>query len=134
MNEKLVEKMKADPYANFLGIELLEVREGFAQASLVIKENMLNFNGTANGGVIFSLADYAFAAASNSHNQAAFGITVTIHYLAPGWTGERVTATVKEETKPGRLGLYRMEVTNEKEDLLAVCEGMVYRKKDTVIS
>lgn len=90
---------------------------------------MLNFNGSANGGAIFSLADYAFAVASNSHGQPAMGITMTMHYLAPGSTGDCLTAVAVEEKEPGRLGLYRIEVKNEQEDLVALAEGMVYRKR-----
>lgn len=121
--------MYEDPYAAFLGIELEETGEGYARAALKIKENLLNFHGTANGGAIFSLADFVFAVASNSRGQAAVGITMTMHYLAPGITGEVLTAVAKEEKEPKRLGLYRIEVTNEKDELVSLAEGMVYRKK-----
>ncbi|HEU5140721.1 MAG TPA: hotdog fold thioesterase [Bacillales bacterium] len=121
--------MYEDPYAEFLGIELEKVETGHARASMKIKEHMLNFNGSANGGAIFSLADYAFAVASNSHGQPAMGITMTMHYLSAGRSGQRLTAVAMEEKEPTRLGLYRIEVKNEHEDLIALAEGMVYRKR-----
>lgn len=133
MNQDILNKINSDPYANFLGIKILEVKDGFAEASLKISDSMLNFHGTANGGVIFSLADVVFAAASNSYGQTAVGITVTIHYMAPGLSGETLTAVAKEDTKSSKLGLYRMEVKNEAGDLVTLCEGMVYRKKDVLV-
>lgn len=121
--------MYEDPYAQFLGIELDGFDKGYARASMKITDAMMNFNGSANGGAVFSLADYAFAVASNSHGQAAMGITMTIHYMAPGATGEILTATATEEKEPGRLGLYRIEVINDSNELVALAEGMVYRKR-----
>lgn len=124
-------RMYEDPYAKFLGIQLEKAEAGYACASMKIAEHMLNFHGTANGGAIFSLADFVFAVASNSHGQAAVGITMTMHYMAPGFTGEMLTAVAKEEKKPTRLGLYRIEVTNEEGELISLAEGMVYRKKES---
>ncbi|HEX7065486.1 MAG TPA: hotdog fold thioesterase [Bacillales bacterium] len=121
--------MYDDPYAEFLGMELKKVEAGYACVTMKIEKHMLNFNGSANGGAIFSLADYAFAVASNSHGQAAMGITMTMHYLEAGRSGQHLTAVAVEEKEPGRLGLYRIEVKNEDEDLIALAEGMVYRKK-----
>lgn len=127
--KKAVISMYEDPYAQFLGIELNEVGSGCASASMKVTEQMKNFNGSANGGAIFSLADYAFAVASNSHGQAAMGITMTIHYMAAGVSGDRLTAVAREEKNPTRLGLYRIEIDNEKGELIALAEGMVYRKR-----
>ncbi|MGO4887674.1 hydroxyphenylacetyl-CoA thioesterase PaaI [Anaerobacillus sp. MEB173] len=133
MKQELLSKLSSDPYAKHLGITIDDVGEGYAKLSMVIEEHMLNFHGSANGGVIFSLADAAFAVASNSHGKTAVGITVTIHYMAPSWTGERIFAIAKEDTKSNRLGLYRMDVVNEDNVLIAVAEGMVYRKNNPVI-
>ena len=121
--------MYEDPYAEFLGIGLEKVDSGYAKATMKISEKLLNFHGSANGGAIFSLADYVFAVASNSHGQEAVGITMTMHYLAAGKYGEKLTAVANEEAEPSRLGLYRIEVRNEDQDLVALAEGMVYRKR-----
>lgn len=122
-------RMYEDPYADFLGIGLEEVNTGYAKAIMEISDQLLNFHGSANGGAIFSLADYVFAVASNSHGQPAVGITMTMHYLSAGKLGEKLIAVAKEETAPTRLGLYRIEVKNEMETLVALAEGMVYRKR-----
>ncbi|MBU8906457.1 hydroxyphenylacetyl-CoA thioesterase PaaI [Desertibacillus haloalkaliphilus] len=133
MDQKLISKFQEDSFAKLLGIEIEKVEDGFAQVSMNVKSEMLNFHGTANGGAVFSLADVAFACASNSHGQTAVGITVNIHYMNAGFENERLIATATEDTKSSRLGLYRIEVKNEKEDLVALAEGMVYRKKEQVI-
>ncbi|MBO8171364.1 MAG: hydroxyphenylacetyl-CoA thioesterase PaaI [Bacillaceae bacterium] len=111
-------------------MELIEVGPGTARLTMEVKEHMLNFHGAANGGVIFSLADAAFAVASNSHGQTAVGLNMNITYMAPGFTGDRLTAVATEEKKSNRIGLYRIEILNQKEELVALAEGVVYRKKE----
>lgn len=130
VNDQIKEKVSQDPYAKFLGMELIEVGPGTARLTMEVKEHMLNFHGAANGGVIFSLADAAFAVASNSHGQTAVGLNMNITYMAPGFTGDRLTAVATEEKKSNRIGLYRIEILNQKEELVALAEGVVYRKKE----
>ncbi|WP_035178378.1 hydroxyphenylacetyl-CoA thioesterase PaaI [Alkalihalobacterium bogoriense] len=133
MREELLEHFEKDEYAKWLGISILNFGEGFAEVAMDIKNYMLNFHGTANGGAIFSLADVAFAIASNSYGQTAVGITMTMHYMEAGAAGEHLIAVAKEDKKNQRLGLYRIEVKNEQGSLIALAEGMVYRKKDYFI-
>lgn len=125
-----MEKVTADPYAKMLGIKIEKVEEGKAELSMTIKKNMLNFHGAANGGVIFSLADVAFAIASNSYGQTAVGINVNISYMKAGMLGDVLKVTASEVSKNPKLGLYRMLVTNQDGELLATADGMVYRKKE----
>ncbi len=128
--EEVMEKLKSDPFAAFLEMETEEIREGYARISMGVKREMLNFHGTANGGVIFSLADAAFAVASNSYGQTSVGINMNISFMAAGFEGDRLTAVAEEETKNPRLGLYRIKVFNQKEELIAAADGIVYRKKE----
>ncbi len=130
VSQGVYERVKEDPYAQFLGMTLDEVSPGYARLSMEIKPHMLNFHGSANGGVIFSLADAAFAVASNSHGQTAVGLNMNMTYMAPGMTGDRLTAIATEEKKSAKIGLYRIEVLNQREDLIALAEGIVYRKKE----
>lgn len=130
MKQAVQEKLLNDPFAKLLGMEVEEMKEGYARISMTITDDMLNFHGSANGGVIFSLADAAFAVASNTYGQTAVGINVNINYLLAGFTGQRIVAIAEEDAKNPRLGLYRMTVYNEQDELLAVAEGMVYRKKE----
>lgn len=129
MDANILEKVSNDPYAKFLGIMVEDVGEGYAKVSMNITENMLNIHKSANGGVIFSLADVAFAIASNTYDQVAVGINVNINYIAAGFENDRLVAIATEVSKNPRLGFYHMEVKNEKDQLIATAEGMVYRKK-----
>ncbi|MFQ6090313.1 MAG: hotdog fold thioesterase, partial [Candidatus Bipolaricaulia bacterium] len=68
---RIRERIDHDPFARSLGIELLELGPGYGRAAMTVREEMLNFQGIPHGGAIFSLADAAFAAASNSHGRTA---------------------------------------------------------------
>jgi acyl-CoA thioesterase len=130
LNKAIMEKLSTDPFAKLLGIQIKNIEEGRAVVSLIIKENMLNFHGAANGGVIFSLADVAFAIASNSYGQTAVGIHVNINYMKAGSFKDTLTATAEEVSRNPKLGLYRMTIRNQDRELLATADGMVYRKKE----
>ncbi|QZT34461.1 hydroxyphenylacetyl-CoA thioesterase PaaI [Caldalkalibacillus thermarum TA2.A1] len=130
MEKTLKPLFEQDPYAQHLGIELVSLDKGVAQTRVTVTEQHLNFNGACHGGLIFSLADYAFAAASNSHGQVAVGINVHMSYLAPGHVGQTLTCTATEIKKTPRLAVYEMTVKNEENDIVARMEGMVYRKKE----
>jgi acyl-CoA thioesterase len=127
--EQIRQHMEQDPFARFLGIELLELREGYSKTALTVEEHMLNFHGLPHGGVIFSLADAAFAAACNSYGQAAVALHVAVSFLAAVEVGARLTAEATEEHLGGRTGLYRLAVTKEDGTLVALCHGTAYRKK-----
>lgn len=129
IDTKILDRVTNDPYAKFLGIKVEEVKEGHAKASIVITEDLLNIHQTVNGGVIFSLADVVFAIASNTYDQTAVGINVNINYMSAAFLNDKLTAVAKEVHKNPRLGFYHMEVKNEKNELIATAEGMVYRKK-----
>ena len=81
-----------DPFARSLGIEVLEVGAGYSKVAVTVDERMLNSHRTAHGGLIFSLADVAFALACNSHGQLAVALNVSIHYVAPVAPGTRLIA------------------------------------------
>jgi len=116
-----------------MGIELLEVKPGYSRLSMMVGEHHLNFHGLPHGGAIFSLADAAFAAASNSHGQTAVALTMNISFLAAVPVGTRLIAEAQEEKLGRRTALYHMTVTTEGGDLVASCHGMVYRKDEWLI-
>jgi acyl-CoA thioesterase len=134
MDDKILDHFKKDKYAESLGISIEKVEEGYAEVTMSVNENMVNFHGTANGGAIFSLADAAFAYASNSYGQTAVGLTITMNYMQAGVVNEKLKAVAKEDNKSNRIGLYRIEVLNQKDELIALAEGMVYRKKEMFIN
>lgn len=131
--EQILQHMEQDPFARFLGIELLELGEGYSKTMLVVQDHMLNFHGLPHGGVIFSLADAAFAAACNSYGQVAVALHVDISFLDAVEVGTHLTAEAVEEHLGGRTGLYRLTVTKEDGTLVALAHGTAYRKKQSLL-
>ncbi|WP_262421785.1 hotdog fold thioesterase [Bacillus aquiflavi] len=95
-----------------------------------ITNDLLNIHDTVNGGVIFSLADIAFAIASNTYDQIAVGINANINFIEAVKLDDHLEATAREISKNQRLGLYHMEVKNKQGQLVATAGGTVYRKKN----
>jgi acyl-CoA thioesterase len=119
-----------DPFARSLGVELIDVRPGYCRVAMIVQPAMLNSHHTAHGGVIFSLADVAFAAASNSHGPLAVALQVSINYVAPVSQGTRLYAEATEESLGRRIGVYRLTVTKEDGTLVATCQATAYRKTE----
>lgn len=132
-SESIARKIGQDPFARWLGIELQELRPGYSRVAVTLTPRMLNFHGIPHGGAIFSLADAAFAAASNSHGQTAVALSMTIHYLAAAEPGTRLLAEAREQRKGNRTGFYQITVTTEGGDPIAACQAVVHRKKDSFV-
>lgn len=133
MEEQLKEVLTSDPFAKHLDISVREIEQGYAKASLVVTDELLNFHETLNGGAIFSMSDLVFAVASNTHGQAAVGLEVSIQYVAPAFKGDVVIAEATEQFRNNKIASYRMEVKKEDGDLIAIANGLVYRKKRSLI-
>ena len=116
-----------DRFAKHAGIELVSVSDGGAKAKLEIEEYHLNSAGVAHGGAIFTLADFAFAAASNSDGKMALSINASINFLKAA-QGGTLYAEAKQVSLHKKLGTYSIRVTDEKDNLIATFQGLVYRK------
>jgi len=115
----------------YIGVELVEVGLGRAVAKMPIKPIHLNGMGSVQGGALFTLADLAFAAAANSHGQAAVGINCSINYMKAVSTGT-LTAEAKEDSLNPKLGSYTVRIMNDEGDLVAIFQGLAYRKKQMI--
>ncbi len=120
-----------DCFAKSVGIKLLSLEKGKALASMTLAPDHLNGLRTAQGGAIFTLADFAFAAACNSHGQVAVAIQAGISFMKAVSSGA-LTAEAIEESLTPRLGSYTIRVRDESGDLVAIFEGLAYRKKQTL--
>lgn len=129
--EKLKEFFRTDRFVEHSGIEPVSLELGRATARMLIKPMHMNALGIVQGGAIFTLADYAFGMASNSHGLAAVGINVSITYMKAAVAGV-LTAEARELSRNAKLGSYTVEVKNEAGELVAVFQGLVYRKKDVI--
>jgi acyl-CoA thioesterase len=130
--EKIKQFFKNDKLASYLGIELLEVSEGFAVSKMKIEEEHLNGINTVHGGAIFTLADFTFAVASNSHGVVTVAINVNISFMKAAFKDGTLTATATEVSINPKLGTYTVNVTDDNGDLIAIFQGMAYRKRDKI--
>ena len=105
---------------------------GYCKTSLTVEDKHLNAANVVQGGVIFTLADLAFAVASNSHGQLALAINVNISFLQTKTSG-KLYAIANEITEPKRLGAYDVMVSDDRGELVARFNGMVYRKKERLV-
>lgn len=128
MNTEAAQKYFAnDRFAALTGVEIVEVRIGYCKARLIIEDKHMNAANVVQGGAIFTLADLAFAVASNSRGQLALAINANISFLKAASTGI-LYAVATEVKEPGRLGAYDVMVTDNEGDIIARFNGMVYRK------
>ena len=121
---EVARRMWADDRASqALGMQLLEVRAGYARLRMPIRRDMTNEHGMCHGGYMFLLADSTFAFACNSHNQRAVAASAEIHFLAPAHEGDVLTAEGVEQHLAGRSGVYDMRVTDQNGRLVALFRG-----------
>lgn len=121
-----------DKFAGYCGIELLEVKPGNSRASMKIESHHINGAKTVHGGAIFTLADFAFAAASNSHGTLAMGINTSVSFVKAAISGT-LYAEATEESCNARLATYLVRIRDDNSDLIALFQGTVYRKKESII-
>ena len=130
---KLFEMISRDKFAKFMGIELEFLKPGYARLSMTFTKEMLNFHGIVHGGAIFSLADAAFAASSNSHGKASVALNMNINFISAVKPGQKLIAVGSEEKVTRKVGVYRITVKTEEDELVAVAEGVVYRKESMFV-
>jgi acyl-CoA thioesterase len=120
--------LKKDNFAVNVGIELLEVSPGYAKAKLNIEEKHLNALGTVQGGALFTLADLAAGAAINAHGNAAVGINTNMYFVKAASKGTLI-AEARETSISPKIATYNVDITDDKGDIIAIYQGMGYRKK-----
>jgi acyl-CoA thioesterase len=129
--ESIQRFLKNDKFAERSNIELLSVSPGQARAKMTLHPHHLNGHGTVQGGAIFTLADLAFAAACNSHGTVAVAINVSITFMKAGKTGT-LWAEARELSRNFKLGSYTVEVKDDEGELVALFQGLAYRKSEKI--
>jgi acyl-CoA thioesterase len=119
-----------DPFSETVGVDLASVHPGYAETLLTVEERHLNFHGTPHGGAVYTLADAAFAAASNTGSKTAVALETNISYFAAVEVGETLRAVAEETHLGGRTASYDVEVTDEAGEPVATFRGRVYRLDD----
>lgn len=126
------EFFKMDYFAEKVGVELLEIKEGYSKARLAIAEEHLNAGKRTQGGAIFTLADLALAAAANSHGTLAFSLSSNITFLRASGPGDTLYAEARERYIGRTTAYYQIDVTNQEGKLIATFESSVFRKGDVL--
>ena len=105
------------------GVEIEEAREGYARIAMTIRADMLNGHGSAHGGMIFALADSAFAYACNGRNMKSVAAQASIVFLDAAREGERLVAEAVEQALVGRSGVYNVSVRGDGGRAIAEFQG-----------
>lgn len=120
--------MAKDYFSQWLGIEILEIKEGSCKLRMAIRKDMLNGFGIAHGGITYSFADSALAFASNSHGQKAVSIETSISHTESLKENDIIIADVFEEKCSNKIGIYTIKVIRQNDDsVVALFKGTVYR-------
>ena len=123
-----------DRASQLLGIRLLAVQPGYARLTMTVRPDMVNGHHLCHGGLIFTLADSAFAYACNSTNQNTVASACHIDFLAPAHEGDILEAEAIEQSLSGRTGVYDVTVRNRSGHNIALFRGKSYRIKGEVIA
>lgn len=118
-----------DRFARNNGMQLTEVREGYAKAEMTVEERHLNGGGVCQGGALFTLADLAFAAVTNSHGLLTLGVQNSVTYVRSAQLGDHLIAEATETVNHQKLPYCEMRVMNQDGDIICIVTGMAYRKK-----
>lgn len=123
-----------DRTAQALGMQIIAIRAGNASLSMPVREDMVNGHHICHGGMIFTLADTAFAYACNSYNQNTVASACQIDFIAPAHEGETLEAEATERSATGRTGVYDVTVRTSEGKIIALFRGKSHRIGGEVIT
>lgn len=114
---------RGDAASRKLGMTVASCGPGRATVSMPVRPDMVNGHGICHGGLVFALADSAFAFACNSHGDNTVAAGAAIEFLVPAREGDGLTAVATERWRAGRAGIYEIEVRNQRDELVALFRG-----------
>ena len=118
--------LQQDAFSQWLGIEIVAVKEGYCKIKMTVRAEMVNSMGKAHGGIAYSLADSAFGFAANTHGRKAVSIETSINHIEALDEGDEITATASVESVKNKVGFYIIKIKRE-DTLVALFKGVVYR-------
>ena len=119
--------LQNDLFSQWLGIKVVEIKEGYSKIKMIIRKEMINGFGIVHGGVTFSLADSAFAFACNNRNNLSVALDTSINFIKPVLVDNVLIAEAKELHNGKSTGLYQISITNQNGHLVAVFKGTCFR-------
>ncbi len=127
-SEKIVDTMyQNDAFSQWLGIEVVEVKDGYCKLNMTVRKEMLNGFQIAHGGIAYSLADSALAFASNSHGRKSLSVETSISHTVSVKEGDSLIAVSNEISLSPKIGIYLISIKNQNEQEVALFKGTVYR-------
>jgi acyl-CoA thioesterase len=131
---QVVEKiMENDLFSQWLGIEIIEIKEGYSKIKMLVRPEMINGLGIVHGGICFSLADSCFAFACNNRNNLSVALDTAINFLKPVHPGDEITAEAKEMHNGRSTGLYHITITNHRGHVVALFKGTCFRTNKKLV-
>lgn len=126
--EAVVDHMiEHDLFSQWLGISVIEVREGYSKIRMTVRPEMINGFGIVHGGIAFSFADSAFAFACNNRNNLSVALDTSINFIKPVHVGDVLTGEAKEIHNGRTTGLYHIEIKNQNDHVVALFKGTCFR-------
>jgi len=119
--------MENDFFSQWMGVQVLDVSEGYSRVKMSIRKEMVNGFGIVHGGIPFSLADTAFAFACNNRNNLSVALDVTITFTKAVNVGDVLTAEAKEFHNGRSTGVYQIIVSNQNNEQIALFKGTCFR-------
>jgi acyl-CoA thioesterase len=123
-----------DHASRALGMRILEVRPGYARLSMTVREDMVNGHKLCHGGLIFTLADSAFAFACNTYDSVTVASAANVEFLLPGRLGDELTATAEERSRSKRTGVYDVVVRNQQGESVALFRGRSHELGGSIVT
>ena len=127
------EMMKADLFSQWLGIEVLDIQEGYSKIKMLVRPEMMNGLGIVHGGIAFAFSDSAFAFACNNRNNLSVALDTSINFLKPVHVGDILIAEAKELHNGRSTGLYQISITNQQNQLVSIFKGNCFRTGKPVV-
>jgi acyl-CoA thioesterase len=125
--------LRLDKFSQWLGIEIMEVSEGYCKAKMKLKEEMINGLGVVHGGVAFSLADSAFAFACNNRNNLSLALDTSINFTKPLMPGDELVAEANELHNGKSTGVYLVTLYNQNNVQVGLFKGTCFRTGKPVL-
>lgn len=129
----VIHMLENDLFSQWLGIEIIEIKEGYSKTKMTIRKEMINGLGIVHGGIAFSLADSTFAFACNNRNNLSVALDTSINFLKPVHVGDELIAETKEIHNGKSTGLYQITVTNQNDHVVALFKGTCFRTNKKLI-
>ena len=125
--------LQNDLFSQWLGISIIEIKEGYSKIKMTVRPEMINGFGIVHGGIAFSLADSAFAFACNNRNILSVALDTSINFLKPVHIDDVLIAEATELHNGRSTGLYHINITNQRNETVAVFKGTCFRTSKSLL-